>query len=175
MLSCMLQICSLISLLLYLDPGLYMEMLLCLLACAFLLLFKGGLKDTSKTDSYRAIAGPSLLMKLFDNVVLLLWGDKLSSDPLQFGFERDTSTTQCSWLVMEMAGYFLRRGSPCILFSKLMSINLPPLVVRTLVFIYQEQFAWVKWGRVQFQQDQDPEWNKTWVCVITLVFFWQFI
>ena len=44
-----------------------------------------------------------------------------------------------------------------------MSINLPPLVVRTLVFIYQEQFAWVKWGRVQFQQVQDPEWNKTWV------------
>ena len=42
-----------------------------LLACAFLPLFKGGLKDPSKTDSYRAIAGASLLLKLFDNVVLL--------------------------------------------------------------------------------------------------------
>ena len=45
---------------------------LSLLACAFLPLFKGGLKDPSKTDSYRAIAGASLLLKLFDNVVLLL-------------------------------------------------------------------------------------------------------
>ena len=140
-----------------------------LLACAFFPLFKGGLKDNSKTDSYRAIAGASLLLKLFDNVVLVLWGDRLSSDSLQFGFKRDTSTTQCSWLVMEVAGYFLRRGSPCIvtlmdcskafdmcsfelLFKKLMSKNLPPLVVRTLVFIYQEQFAWVKWGDAKSSQ-----------------------
>ena len=35
---------------------------LSLLACAFLPLFKGGLKDPSKTDSYRAIAGASLLL-----------------------------------------------------------------------------------------------------------------
>ena len=115
---------------------------LSLLACAFLPLFKGGLKDPSKTDSYRAIAGASLLLKLFDNVVLLLWGDTLSSDSLQFGFKKNTST-QCSWLVMETAGYFLRRGSPCIvtlmdcskafdmcsfevLFKKLMEKGLPP-------------------------------------------------
>ena len=142
---------------------------LSLLACAFLPLFKGGLKDPSKTDSYRAIAGASLLLKLFDNVVLLLWGDRLSSDSLQFGFKKNTSTTQCSWLVMETAGYFLRRGSPCIvtlmdcskafdmcsfevLFKKLMEKGLPPLVVRTLVFIYQEQTAWVRWGGAKSSQ-----------------------
>jgi hypothetical protein len=142
---------------------------LSLLACAFLPLFKGGLKDPSKTDSYRAIAGASLLLKLFDNVVLLLWGDRLSSDSLQFGFKKDTSTTQCSWLVMEVAGHFLRRGSPCIvtlmdcskafdmcsfevLFKKLMDKGLPPLVVRTLVFIYQEQTAWVRWGSAKSSQ-----------------------
>ena len=129
-----------------------------LLACAFLPLFKGGLKDNSKTDSYRAIAGASLLLKLFDNVVLLLWGDMLSSDSLQFGFKRNTSTTQCSWMVMEVASYFLKRGSPCIvtlmdcskafdmcsfelLFQKLVDKGLPALVVRTLIFIYQEQSA----------------------------------
>jgi hypothetical protein len=148
-----------------LSPCLYLHVL----ACAFLPLFKGGLKDPSKTDSYRAIAGASLLLKLFDNVVLLLWGDRLSSDSLQFGFKKDTSTTQCSWLVMEVAGYFLRRGSPCIvtlmdcskafdmcsfevLFKKLMDKGLPPLVVRTLVFIYQEQTAWVRWGSAKSSQ-----------------------
>ena len=85
-----------------------------LLACAFLPLFKGGLKDPSKTDSYRAIAGASLLLQLFDYVVLLLWGDMLGTDSLQFGFKAGTSTTQCSWLVSEVANYFLRNGTPCI-------------------------------------------------------------
>ena len=43
-----------------------------LLSCAFLPLFKGGLKDPANTDSYRAIAGSSLLLKLFDNLIILL-------------------------------------------------------------------------------------------------------
>ena len=45
-----------------------------LLACSFLPLLKS-LKDPAKTDSYRAIAGSSLILKLMDNVILLLWGD----------------------------------------------------------------------------------------------------
>ena len=53
-----------------------------LLSCAFLPLFKCGLKDPEKADSYRAIAASSQLLKLFDNVVLLLWGDMLGSDSL---------------------------------------------------------------------------------------------
>ena len=139
---------------------------LSLLACAFLPLFKGGLKDPSKTDSYRAIAGASLLLQLFDYVVLLLWGDRLGTDSLQFGFKTGTSTTQCSWLVMEVANHFLRNGTPCIvtlldctkafdkcsfhaLFKKLSDKNLPPIVIRVLIFVYQEQTAWVKWGNAR--------------------------
>ena len=70
---------------------------------------------------------------------------------------------------MEVAGYFLRRGSPCIitlmdcskafdmcsfevLFKKLMDKGLPPLVVRALVFIYQEQTVWVRWGNAKSSQ-----------------------
>ena len=68
-----------------------------------------------------------------------------------------------SWLVMEVANHFLRNGSnpiltlldctkafdTCkfdILFQKLLDTNLPPIVVRTLAVVYQEQYAWVKWG-----------------------------
>jgi hypothetical protein len=85
-----------------------------LLTCAFLPLFKGGLKDPAKTDSYRAIAGSSQLLKLFENTVLLLWGHLLASDSLQFGYKAKTSTTQCSWLVTEVSNYYLRRGTPVI-------------------------------------------------------------
>ena len=43
-----------------------------LLACAFLPLLKSARKNPAEVNSYRAIAGSSLLLKLFDQVVLLL-------------------------------------------------------------------------------------------------------
>ena len=85
----------------------------CLLACAFLPLLKPR-KDPVKTDSYRAIAGSSLILKLIDNVILLLWGDLLGSDSLQFGFKAKVSTTQCTWLVSEVSSHYLRSGTPVI-------------------------------------------------------------
>ena len=137
-----------------------------LLSCAFLPLLKSNLKNPSEVNSYRAIAGSSLLLKLFDQVILLLWGHLLSTDPLQFGFKAGYSTTQCSWFVMEVASYFIKRGSPCIvtlldctkafdkcrfdlLFSKLVQRKLPAVVIRVLIFVYQEQRAWVRWGQAR--------------------------
>ena len=143
-------------------------MTLSLLACAFLPLVKGR-KDPAKTSSYRAIAGSSLLLKLFDKTVLAIWGHFLSSDSLQFGYKVGTSTTHCSWMVMEVAGHFLRRGSPCLvtwldcskafdmcrfstLFQKLVTAGVPPIVIRVLAFVYEEQFAWVKWDQARSEQ-----------------------
>ena len=132
-----------------------------ILCCAFLPLFKGGLKNPEKFDSYRAIAGASQLLKLFEYVVLIVWGDQLDTDSLQFGFKAGVSTTQCTWLVNEVTTYFMRRGTAvnaCLLdcskafdkcrfdklFSKLIKKGLPLIVVRVLVFIYEEQTGWVK-------------------------------
>ena len=58
-----------------------------------------------------AIAGSALLLKLFDKVILLVWGHHLSSDALQFGYKPGTSTTQCSWMVQEVVQFFQRRGT----------------------------------------------------------------
>ena len=120
-----------------------------LLACAFLPLLKNALKDPADTGSYRAIAGSSILLKLFDKVVLLLWGHLLASDSLQFGYKIGTSTTQCSWLVSEVVNHFLQRGTnpimtfdTCkfnILFSKLLNRKVPAIVVRTLMFLYENR------------------------------------
>ena len=137
-----------------------------LLACAFLPLLKSSLKNPSELNSYRAIAGSSLLLKLFDQVILLLWGHVLSSDPLQFGYKATYSTSQCSWFVMEVATHFVKRGTPCILtlldctkafdkckfdilFQKLIDRKMPPVVIRVLIFVYEEQNAWVKWGKAR--------------------------
>ena len=134
-----------------------------LLACAFLPLLKNSLKNPAETNSYRAIAGSSLLLKLFDQVILLLWGHLLASDELQFGYKANYSTSQCSWFVNEVASYFVRKGTSClvtlldctkafdkckfdILFKKLVERKLPAIVVRALIFVYEEQQAWVRWG-----------------------------
>ena len=137
-----------------------------LLSCAFLPLYKGGLKNPNSSDSYRAIAGSSQILKLLDNVIILLWGDLLGSDTLQFGFRKGTSTTQCSWLVMETASHFLRQGTPIIatlldcskafdmcrfstLFQKLMDMDLPPIVIRLLAYVYEEQAGCVQWDGIR--------------------------
>ena len=134
-----------------------------LLACSFLPLLKSSLKDPSDPSSYRAIAGSSLILKTFELVVILLWGHLLSSDSLQFGYKAKTSTTHCTWLVTEVVQHMLRGGiNPIVtvldcskafdkckfslLFKRLLDKGLPPVVVRVLVFIYMEQYSWVKWG-----------------------------
>ena len=81
---------------------------------------------------------------------------------MQFGFKKKTSTAHCSWLVMEVCGHFLRRRSQVFvalmdcsmafdkcLFSKLfqkLSGKLPYIVVRALLWVYEEQTGCVKLG-----------------------------
>ena len=137
---------------------------LSLLACAFLPLLKSSQKDPADTGSYRAIAGSSLILKLFEKVMLQVRGHLLGTDSLQFGFKAETSTTQCSWLVQEVVGHYLRNGTNPImtvldcskafdtcrfstLFRKLLDTGMPPIVVRTFMYMYQQQYAWVKWGQ----------------------------
>ena len=132
-----------------------------LLACAFLPLLKSTLKNPADPGSY--IAGSSIILKLFDKVILLLWGHLLCTDSLQYGYKVGTSTTQCSWLVQEVVNRFLMLGSnpiitlldcskafdTCqysILFSKLLERGMPAIIVRVIIFVYEEQYAWVKWG-----------------------------
>ena len=137
----------------------------CMLVCSFLPLLKSSLKDPCDPGSYRAIAGSSLILKLFENVVILLWGEYLSSDSLQFGFKAKTSTTHCTWFVSEVVQHLLRSGThpivtvlDCtkafdlckfsILFRRMLDNGVPPIVVRCLMFMYQEQKAGVRWGKV---------------------------
>ena len=133
-----------------------------LLACAFMPLLKSTLKDPADTKSYRAIAGSSTLLMLFDKLVLGLWGDQLASGSLQMGYKRGSSTAQCSYMVMETITHFLDHGSHPILVALDMTMafdlckfstlfqkiepKLPAVVTRLLIHAYEEQYAWVRWG-----------------------------
>ena len=81
-----------------------------ILVCAFLPLYKGGQKNPELFKSYRAIAGASQLLKLFEYVILEVWGHTMAADSLQFGYREGMSTTQCTWLVNEVTNHYIRQG-----------------------------------------------------------------
>ena len=58
-------------------------------------LIQDKLGDTCSSSNYRSIALSSLVLKIFDWIVILLYEDELKIDELQFGFQRKTSTTMC--------------------------------------------------------------------------------
>ena len=71
--------------------------------CTLVPLRKDNLGDITSSDNYRAIAGGSLLLKLLDTIILMLEGEKLGCDKLQFGYPADTSSSMCSWTVKSKA------------------------------------------------------------------------
>ena len=126
-------------------------------------LVKDKLGDITMSNNYRSIALSSLLLKIFDWAVILLFGDKLNSDELQFGFQQKTSTNMCTWLAVETIDYFLRNGSEVfvgvmdmtkafdnvkhsLLFRKLIDKGIPSIYLRLLLNMYTKQRASVKWS-----------------------------
>ena len=134
-----------------------------ILVCTLLPLVKDNLGDITSSDNYRAIAGGCLLLKLVDLVILLLEGDRLSCDTLQFGYQANSSTTMCTWTVTSIIDYYNRNGRPVYgcamdmskafdmvewgqLFVKLKDRGVKPIFLRLLISIYRNQKCDVKWA-----------------------------
>ena len=125
-------------------------------------IIKDKLGSISSSKNYRSIAISSLVLKLLDWIILILYGEALGLDSLQFAYQPGCSTTMCTWTVVETIDYFLRNGGEVfscmmdmtkacdlvkhsILFRKLLNAGLPAIFIRLLIFIYINQFANVKW------------------------------
>ena len=133
-----------------------------LLVATIIPLIKDKLGDAENSDNYRSIALSSVVLKVFDWVIIMLFGDKLGLDELQFSYQKNCSTTMCTWLVVESVSHFSRNNSDVFacfmdmkkafdmvkhssLFKKLSERQLPPIVIRLLLFMYKNQSAKVKW------------------------------
>ena len=118
-------------------------------------LIKDKLGDPSSSSNYRSIAISSLLLKVFDWVILILCEKEFETDELQFGFQSKTSTNMCTWLVVESIEYFQRNGSDvyaCVmdmskafdhvkhstLFSKLLNKGIAPIFIRLISIMYEK-------------------------------------
>ena len=72
---------------------------------------KDKLGNICSSDNYRSIAISSLILKIFDWVIILLYGDKLGLDQLQFSYQPNISTNMCTWMAIETIDFFTRNGS----------------------------------------------------------------
>ena len=95
-------------------------------------------------------------MKLIDLVILMLEGEKLDFDTLQFAYQAKASTSMCTWTVTAVVDHFCRDGAPVYgaamdmskafdmvewgeLFDTLLNRNLDAIFLRLILFIYRNQ------------------------------------
>ena len=133
-----------------------------LLLATLVPIVKDKLKNLCQSSNYRSIAISSLIMKLLDWIIIILWGENLNLDEFQFGFQEKSSTMLCSWLILEIISNYIQNGSnvyccfmDCtkafdtvkhsILFSKMMKAGCPYILIRILIHIYSQQTADVRW------------------------------
>ena len=123
---------------------------------------KDKLADLCSSKNYRSIAISSLILKVLDWIILLNYGHLLKTNDFQFGFQKGSNTSLCSWIVYETIDQYLNGGSTvygCLLdcskafdtvehsklFEKLLDAGFPPIIVRLLIAIYRNQTANVRW------------------------------
>ena len=123
---------------------------------------KEKLANLSSSKNYRSIAISSLILKLLDYIIIILYGGHLKFDEFQFGYQENSSASMCSWMALEMIDLYQRNGSTVygcfmdctkafdtiqqsLLFKKLLNAKIPPIFIRLLINIYLRQTADVRW------------------------------
>jgi hypothetical protein len=118
--------------------------------CTFIPIPKRRNVNASDSANNRGIALSSIFGKIFDNVILLRYYDKLISSDLQFGFKAKHSTNHCTMILKETIAYYVRNQSSVFctfldaskafdrvqygkLFRLLIKRKLPVVIVRVLV------------------------------------------
>ena len=74
-------------------------------------LVKNKRKSLNDSSNFRAIALSSPVAKIFDWVTLNTNTDKFCTSDLQYGFKAKSSTTQCTFALMETVNYYKKNNS----------------------------------------------------------------
>ena len=135
-----------------------------LLVCAILLLIKNKNGATDDSNNYRGIALSSILLKVFDWVVLILFDRELVNDENQFGYLEESSANMCTWTAIETINHFVKKGSPVyaclldyrkafdycnhvIMFKNLLNRNINRVFIRLIIVMYL-QTCYIKWQHI---------------------------
>ena len=133
-----------------------------LLLASLVPIVKYKLGDLCSSENYRSIAISSIILKLMDWIFINIYGHLLKCDDFQFGFQELSSTSLCSWVVYETIDQYIHKGSKVygvlmdcnkafdtvkhsILFQKMLDAKVPPIIIRTMIYMYRNQTADVRW------------------------------
>ena len=122
-------------------------------------------KSLNDSNNYRAIALSSVLGKLLDRIILSKYYDNFVTSDYQYGFKKQHSTVNCTFVVNEVIQYYLNNSTNVYtilldasrafdrvnyikLFRLLLRRRLCPVVTRFLANMYTSQSVRVKWGNV---------------------------
>ena len=136
---------------------------LVLLLSTLIPLVKDKLASINTSKNYRSVAVSSILLKLFDWVVIFLDGDSLGLNELQFAYQTGCSTVMCTWAALETIDYYLKNDNEVftcatdmskafdltlhsLMFTKMLDAGMCPILVRLLIYIYAHQEANVRWN-----------------------------
>lgn len=109
--------------------------------------------NAADSINFRGIALSSVYCKLFDNIILEKFNDKLCTSDLQFGFKSKSSTNMCTMILKETIAYYNKNQSSvyctfldaskafdrvhyCKLFRLLIRRGIPACIVRILIVLY---------------------------------------
>ena len=140
-----------------------------LLLATLVPIVKDKLGDLCSSSNYRSIAISSLILKLIDWIILINYGHLLKNNEFQFGFQKLSNTSLCSWVVYETIDQYIRNGSVvygCLLdctkafdtvehsrlFQKLIDAKMPLIIVRLLITIYKRQTENVRWKGIHYKK-----------------------
>ena len=121
--------------------------------------------DASQLNMYRGITLSSTLSKLFEYVMLELFGNSLQSDSLQYGFKKGSGCVDAVFTFRESVRYFTSRGSNvfCVsldankafdrvlhsgLYVKLLQRGVHINFVKILQYWYSRQVCAVMWNSI---------------------------
>ena len=121
--------------------------------------------DPTNLDMYRGITVAPAISKLFESVLLELYGSYLYSDPLQFGFKKNSSCNSALFTFTEAVKFCNNHGSNVYcafldaskafdkvlhngLFLKLIKRNVPFAFIRLLRYWYSHLSCIVRWNGV---------------------------
>ena len=119
--------------------------------------------DLGDRNNYRGITIASIMSKIFEHALRIVFGTYLSTSPNQFGFKKESSTSHALFCLKQSINYYTERGSDVYssfldaskafdrlvhagLFLKLMQQNIPLLFLDVIVYWYSDLQCRVRWG-----------------------------